>query len=68
LFAWPGAKLAVMGAAQLAGVPRPWGSRLWRPVGRSDEEADQRRRAAIEAQIEAESRSFVTARLTTTAS
>jgi acetyl-CoA carboxylase carboxyltransferase component len=65
LFAWPGAKLAVMGAAQLAGVmsivARESAVSMARPF---DEEADRERTAAIEAQIERESNSFfVTARL-----
>jgi acetyl-CoA carboxylase carboxyltransferase component len=65
VFAWPGAKLAVMGAAQLAGVLSIVGRQAAIATGRPfDEEADQRRRAAIETQIEAESHSFfVTARL-----
>jgi acetyl-CoA carboxylase carboxyltransferase component len=65
VFAWPGAKLAVMGAAQLAGVLSIVGQQAAMAAGRPfDEEADQRRRAAIETQIEAESHSFfVTARL-----
>lgn len=65
LFAWPGAKLAVMGAAQLAGVmsivARDSAASMGRPF---DEEADRQRTAAIEAQIDRESHSFfVTARL-----
>ena len=65
LFAWPGAKLAVMGAAQLAGVmsivARESAASMGRPF---DEEADHERTAAIEAQIDTESHSFfVTARL-----
>jgi acetyl-CoA carboxylase carboxyltransferase component len=65
MFAWPGAKLAVMGAAQLAGVlsivARASAAATGRPF---DEEADRARTAGIEAQIEAESHSFfVTARL-----
>ena len=65
MFAWPSAKLAVMGAAQLAGglsiVGRASAAGTGRPF---DEEADRARTAAIEAQIEAESHSFfVTARL-----
>ena len=65
MFAWPGAKLAVMGAAQLAGVlsivARASAAATSRPF---DEEADRARTAEIEAQIEAESHSFfVTARL-----
>src|SRR5487761_1455845 len=65
LFAWPGAKLAVMGAAQLAGVMSIVGRASAAAGGRPfDEEADQMRSAAIEAQIDAESHAFaVTARL-----
>jgi acyl-CoA carboxylase subunit beta len=65
MFAWPGAKLAVMGAAQLAGVMSIVGRASAAATGRPfDEEADRTRTAAIEAQIEAESHSFfVTARL-----
>jgi acyl-CoA carboxylase subunit beta len=64
-FAWPGAKLAVMGAAQLAGVLSIVGRASASAAGRPfDEEADRVRTAAIEAQIEAESHAFfVTARL-----
>jgi acyl-CoA carboxylase subunit beta len=65
LFSWPGAKLAVMGAAQLAGVLSIVGRASAAATGRPfDEEADALRTAAVEAQIEAESHSFaVTARL-----
>ena len=65
IFAWPGAKLAVMGAAQLAGVLSIVGRASAKAAGRPfDEEADRARRAAIEAQIEAESHAFfVSARL-----
>jgi acyl-CoA carboxylase subunit beta len=65
IFAWPGAKLAVMGAAQLAGVLSIVGRASAAAQGKPfDEEADRRRAAAIEAQIEAESHAFfVTARL-----
>jgi acetyl-CoA carboxylase carboxyltransferase component len=65
LFSWPGAKLAVMGAAQLAGVLSIVGRASAAASGRPfDEEADALRTAAVEAQIEAESHSFaVTARL-----
>jgi acetyl-CoA carboxylase carboxyltransferase component len=65
VFAWPGAKLAVMGAAQLAGVLSIVGRASAKAAGRPfDEEADRARTAAIEAQIEAESHAFfVTARL-----
>jgi acetyl-CoA carboxylase carboxyltransferase component len=65
LFAWPGAKLAVMGAAQLAGVLSIVGRASAAATGRPfDEEADRARTDAIEAQIDAESHAFaVTARL-----
>jgi acyl-CoA carboxylase subunit beta len=65
VFAWPGAKLAVMGAAQLAGVLSIVGRASAKAAGRPfDEEADRARSAAIESQIEAESHAFfVTARL-----
>ncbi|MDI5967095.1 carboxyl transferase domain-containing protein [Streptomyces sp. SL13] len=56
LFAWPTAKSAVMGAAQLAGVlsivARQSAAARGLPY---DEEADGALRAAVEAQIEAES-------------
>ncbi len=59
MFAWPGAKLAVMGAAQLAGVMSIVGRASASSQGRPfDEEADAARTRAIEAQIEAESHSF----------
>ncbi|NMI00759.1 acyl-CoA carboxylase subunit beta [Pseudonocardia acidicola] len=65
MFAWPGAKLAVMGAAQLAGVMSIVGRASAASQGRPfDEDADAKRTAAIERQIEAESHAFyVTARL-----
>jgi acetyl-CoA carboxylase carboxyltransferase component len=65
MFAWPGAKLAVMGAAQLAGVMSIVGRASAQASGRPfDEAADAQRTAAIEAQIEAESHAFaVTGRL-----
>jgi acetyl-CoA carboxylase carboxyltransferase component len=65
MFAWPGAKLAVMGAAQLAGVMSIVGRASAQSRGRPfDEEADRARTATIEAQIETESHAFaVTARL-----
>jgi acyl-CoA carboxylase subunit beta len=56
LFAWPSAKSAVMGPPQLAGVlsivSRAAAAAAGRPF---DEEADAAMRAAVEAQIEAES-------------
>jgi acyl-CoA carboxylase subunit beta len=59
IFAWPGAKLAVMGAAQLAGVLSIVDRASAAARGREfDEEADRMRTAAIEAQIEAESHAF----------
>jgi acetyl-CoA carboxylase carboxyltransferase component len=65
MFAYPGAKLAVMGAAQLAGVLSIVGRASAASAGRTyDEDADAARTAAIEAQIEAESDSFyVSARI-----
>ena len=58
-FAWPGAKLAVMGAAQLAGVMSIVGRASAAASGRPfDDEADARRTAAVEAQIDAESHAF----------
>ncbi|MGY1808688.1 acyl-CoA carboxylase subunit beta [Blastococcus sp. SYSU D00669] len=64
-FAWPGAKLAVMGAAQLAGVLSIVGRAAAAASGKEfDEAADEARRRAIEAQIEAEAHAFaVTGRL-----
>jgi acyl-CoA carboxylase subunit beta len=56
LFAWPSAKSAVMGPAQLAGVlsivSRASAAAAGRPF---DEDADAAMRAAVESQIEAES-------------
>jgi acetyl-CoA carboxylase carboxyltransferase component len=65
MFAWPGAKLAVMGAAQLAGVLSIVGRASAAAQGKPfDDDADRVRSAAIEAQIETESDAFaVTARL-----
>ena len=65
MFAWPNAKLAVMGAQQLAGVLSIVGRQAAQASGRPfDEDADSTRRQAIEEQIERESHSFfVTARL-----
>src|SRR5487761_688201 len=65
VFAWPSAKLAVMGGAQLAGVLSIVGRASAAARGQDfDEEADQARSAAIEAQIDAESHAFaVTSRL-----
>lgn len=59
MFAWVGAKLAVMGAAQLAGVlsivGKAGAARAGRPF---DEEADALQRQTIEDQIAEESHSF----------
>jgi acetyl-CoA carboxylase carboxyltransferase component len=65
MFAWPGAKLAVMGAVQLAGVMSIVGRASAASQGKPyDEEADATRTRAIEQQIETESHSFfVTGRL-----
>ncbi|MCU1683023.1 MAG: accD2 [Amycolatopsis sp.] len=65
MFAWAGSRLAVMGAAQLAGVMSIVAKQSAASSGREfDAEADERNRAAIEAQIERESHAFfVTARL-----
>jgi acetyl-CoA carboxylase carboxyltransferase component len=56
LFLWPNAKTAVMGPEQLAGtlsiVARQAAAAAGRPF---DEEADEKRRALIEGQIERES-------------
>ena len=59
MFAWPGSKLAVMGAAQLAGVMSIVGRASAASQGKEfDSEADATRTRAIEAQIEEESHSF----------
>jgi acetyl-CoA carboxylase carboxyltransferase component len=59
MVAWVGAKLAVMGAAQLAGVMSILGKASADASGRPfDQPADDVRRAAIEAQITRESHSF----------
>jgi acyl-CoA carboxylase subunit beta len=65
MFAWVNAKLAVMGAQQLAGVLSIVGRQAAAATGRPfDEAADAQRRAQIEEQIESESHAFfVTARL-----
>ena len=65
MFAWANAKLAVMGAAQLAGVMSIVGKESAASRGLPfDEAADEVRRAGIEAQIERESHAFyVSARL-----
>ncbi|MGA4993233.1 acyl-CoA carboxylase subunit beta [Nonomuraea bangladeshensis] len=59
LFAWPSAKSAVMGPAQLAGVLSIVGRAAAEARGQAyDEEADAAMRALVEAQIEAESLPF----------
>jgi acetyl-CoA carboxylase carboxyltransferase component len=65
MFAWANAKLAVMGAQQLAGVLSIVGRQAAEAGGREfDAEADDQRRRQIEEQIERESHAFfVTARL-----
>ncbi len=65
MFSWPNAKLAVMGAQQLAGVLSIVGKASAQAAGREfDVEADARRTAEIESQIERESHSFyVSARI-----
>ena len=65
IFAWANAKLAVMGAQQLAGVLSIVGRQAAEAAGRDfDVEADEATRLRIEAQIERESHSFfVSARL-----
>jgi acyl-CoA carboxylase subunit beta len=56
LFAWPSAKAAVMGGAQLAGVLSIVSRAATEARGQKvDEEADAAMRAAVEGQIEAES-------------
>jgi acyl-CoA carboxylase subunit beta len=56
LFAWPSAKSAVMGPAQLAGVLSIVSRAAAQAAGRPfDEDADTAMRAAVETQIEAES-------------
>jgi acyl-CoA carboxylase subunit beta len=65
MFAWVNAKLAVMGAAQLAGVLSIVGRASAAAAGRDfDDAADATRTAEIEEQIERESHAFfVTARI-----
>ncbi|TDO18088.1 acetyl-CoA carboxylase carboxyltransferase component [Mycobacterium sp. BK086] len=65
MFSWPNAKLAVMGAQQLAGVLSIVGKASAAAAGRDfDVEADAARTAEIEEQIERESHSFyVSARI-----
>jgi acetyl-CoA carboxylase carboxyltransferase component len=65
LFAWPNAKTAVMGPEQLAGVLSIVARQAAAAAGREfDEEADAKRRQAIEDQIESESLAmYLSARL-----
>jgi acetyl-CoA carboxylase carboxyltransferase component len=59
LFAWPNARIAVMGPQQLAGVLSIVARQAAESSGRPfDEEADRAQRVAIEEQIERESFSF----------
>jgi acetyl-CoA carboxylase carboxyltransferase component len=59
IFSWVNAKLAVMGGPQLAGVLSIVGKASAEAAGRAfDHEADAKRTAAIEDQIERESHSF----------
>jgi acetyl-CoA carboxylase carboxyltransferase component len=61
MFSWANARLAVMGAAQLAGVLSIVGRESAASAGKPyDEEADAQRTAEIEAQIERESHAFFT--------
>ncbi|BCY10122.1 acyl-CoA carboxylase subunit beta [Actinoplanes sp. L3-i22] len=61
MFSWVGAKSAVMGPAQLAGVVSIVSRQAAAATGRPfDEEADRRTRGAIEAQIERESLAYFT--------
>jgi acetyl-CoA carboxylase carboxyltransferase component len=65
MFSWPNSKLAVMGPAQLAGVMSIVARQSAASAGRPfDEEADAKQRAAVEDQIERESRAlFVTGKI-----
>ena len=59
MFAWVSARLAVMGAQQLAGVLSIVAKQSAQAAGRPfDADADDKRRAQIEAQIERESHPF----------
>jgi acetyl-CoA carboxylase carboxyltransferase component len=59
MFAWTNAKLAVMGASQLAGVLSIVGKASAESSGREfDAEADDQRRREVEEQIERESHAF----------
>jgi acetyl-CoA carboxylase carboxyltransferase component len=62
LFSWPNAKMAVMGPQQLAGVLSIVARQSAAASGREfDEEADERQRQTVEAQIERESHAFFNA-------
>jgi acetyl-CoA carboxylase carboxyltransferase component len=65
LFAWPNARVAVMGPQQLAGVLSIVARQAAEASGRPfDEEADARQRTAVETQIDSESRAlFMTGKL-----
>jgi acetyl-CoA carboxylase carboxyltransferase component len=64
MFAWVNARLAVMGAQQLAGVLSIVGRASAQSSGRPfDEEADAKRRRQIEEQIQRESHSFFIGKL-----
>ncbi|HXW35649.1 MAG TPA: carboxyl transferase domain-containing protein [Acidimicrobiales bacterium] len=65
LFAWPNARVAVMGPQQLAGVLSIVARQAAQAAGKPfDEEADERQRLAVEDQIDRESRAmFMTGRL-----
>src|SRR5579862_1105507 len=65
LFTWPGARVAVMGPQQLAGVMSIVGRQSAEAAGRPfDEEADAAQRRSIEEQIERESEAlFMTGKL-----
>ena len=65
MFAWVNARLAVMGAQQLAGVLSIVGRQAAEAAGREfDVDADEERRHEIEEQIDRESHAFfITARL-----
>jgi acetyl-CoA carboxylase carboxyltransferase component len=59
LFAWPNAKIAVMGPQQLAGVLSIVARQSAAASGRAfDEDADATQRTAVEEQIERESHAF----------
>jgi acetyl-CoA carboxylase carboxyltransferase component len=61
MFAWVNARLAVMGAQQLAGVLSIVGRQAAEAAGRDfDVDVDEQRRHEIEAQIDRESHAFFT--------